>query len=289
MISLAAICLNEEEFIGHWLNYHYSSFDCILLCEGADRNYPQEAVTRDGLSTDRTAEIIRTFPDPERKIRLFQHGWAGKKGSTDVRVPGKITLRNVYARQLADGYVFTLDVDEFLHPNHVRALVAQMDQIQDLSACAIPQLHLWQSPAFFITGGYADIPHTRLYRWRAGSSYRINHNRPSGPDGRSLATRYWTGELIVHEGELRAPAIIHYGFCGNKASMVRRYQYYLNRGEAKTRPETSEFRRAALVGVTPPRCCVQGYRGFLPIRDTQRKTIQRRPEGTSAHASERSQ
>src|SRR5579864_6796594 len=102
MISLAAICLNEEEFIADWLGYHYASFDRILIAEGADRNYPREAVTPDGLSRDRTAEIIGSFPDPEDKIRLFRHGWAGRKGSKDDRVPAKMVLRNVYARHLAD-------------------------------------------------------------------------------------------------------------------------------------------------------------------------------------------
>jgi len=270
MISLAAICLNEEEFIAGWLEYHYQSFDRIVICEGADRNYPHDAVTREGLSADRTADIIRSFPDPERKIQFFQHGWAGRKGSRDDRVPAKIVLRNDYARHLPDGYTFTLDVDEFLHPNHVRALVAEMDERPDLDAYAIPQLHLWQSPRQFITGGYADMPHTRLYRWQAGSRYEVSHNRPCGPDGRSLATQCKKGALLVNEGELRAPAIIHYGFCENKASMADKFQYYLNRGEAKTRPETSEFRRAALLDV-PSGCLIRRYRGFLPLRDADRR------------------
>jgi hypothetical protein len=50
MTTLAAICLNEEEFIEAWLRFHYDSFDRIILCEGAYRNYPREAVTEDGLS-----------------------------------------------------------------------------------------------------------------------------------------------------------------------------------------------------------------------------------------------
>lgn len=265
MISLAAICLNEAEFIGHWLAYHYASFDRILLCEGTDRNYPSQAITPDGLSVDRTADIIRAFPDPDGKIRFFQYGWAGEAGSHDARVPAKIILRNVYARHLQDGYAFTLDVDEFLHPDHVRALVAEMDRTPELNAYAIPPLHLWQTPACFITGGYADIPHTRLYRWRAGSSYQVNHNRPSGPDGRPLTAGYKIGGLVVHNGKLRDPAMIHYGFCESKASMATNAQYYRNRGEAETRPETTAFRHAALQGTIPPGCSVYRYRGFLPI------------------------
>ena len=41
MTTLAAICLNKEEFIEEWLR---------ILSEGAFRNYSREAVTEDRLS-----------------------------------------------------------------------------------------------------------------------------------------------------------------------------------------------------------------------------------------------
>ncbi len=96
-ITLAAICLKEEEFIGAWLSYHYASFDQIIICEGAARNYPRTGVSGAGLSIDRTAEIVTEFPDPGRKIRFIRHGWAGPEVSTDDRVPAKMELRNIYA------------------------------------------------------------------------------------------------------------------------------------------------------------------------------------------------
>ena len=61
-----SICLNEEEFMEAWLAYHYNSFDRIVICEGAARDYPREAVTDEGLSTDRTASIVRGFPVSSR-------------------------------------------------------------------------------------------------------------------------------------------------------------------------------------------------------------------------------
>src|SRR5436309_3372026 len=106
MVTLAAICLNEEEFIAPWLAYHYESFDRIILCEGAARNYPKRAVTARGLSRDRTAELIRAFPDPQNKIRFIQHGWAGPEESTDDRVPAKMELRNVCAEHIPNGLAY---------------------------------------------------------------------------------------------------------------------------------------------------------------------------------------
>jgi hypothetical protein len=264
MLTLASICLNEEEFMEAWLAYHYASFDRIVICEGAARDYPREAVTNEGLSSDRTAAIVRSFPDPENKIHFIQYGWAGPESSTDDRVFAKMELRNAYAEQLEEGYAFTLDTDEFLHPDFVRELAALMEAHPHLSACAIPQLHLWQNPSQFITGGYADFAHFRLYRWTAGARYVVNHNWPSAADGRLLTDLGIKLRLQVAAGKLTAPAIIHYGFCEWKTSMEQKNRYYVARGEELTRPATTAFRKAALEGITPDGCAIHTYRGFLP-------------------------
>src|SRR5208337_1321131 len=105
-----------------------------------------------------------------------------------------------------------------------------------LSACAIPQLHLWQNAGQFITGGYADVRHLRLYRWRCGCRYVVNHNWPSSADGKLLTDRGIKLRLQVVAGKLVAPAIIHYGFCERKTSMQQKNRYYVARGEELTRP-----------------------------------------------------
>ncbi|HEY2439410.1 MAG TPA: glycosyltransferase family 2 protein [Solirubrobacteraceae bacterium] len=262
---LAAICLNEEEFISTWLAYHYDAFDQIILCEGAARDYPRVAVTADGLSGDRTAALIRAFPDPERKIRFVQHGWAGPQHNPDDTIPAKIELRNGYAALVEDdGWVFTLDVDEFLHPAHVEELIVLMEEHPDVDACAIPQLHLWQDGSRYITGGYADVPHVRLYRWPRGTRYVASHNWPSAPGGRSLADCYLRMSLQVDDGVLSAPAILHLGFCEPKGSMLVKNYYYVMRGEYRSRPLTTEFRAAAFGGWTPDGCADHPYRGFVP-------------------------
>jgi hypothetical protein len=261
---LAAICLNEEEFIGAWLSYHYDVFDRIILCEGAARDYPRVAVTADGLSADRTAELIRAFPDPEDKIAFVQHGWAGPEQNPDDSVPAKIELRNGYATLIDEGYVFTLDVDEFLHPAYVSELIGAMEEHPGVLACAIPQLHLWQDDTRYITGGYADVPHVRLYRWPRGARYVSSHNWPSALGGHSLVETYLYMPLQVQDGVLTAPAIVHMGFCEPKTSMLVKNYYYVMRGEYRSRPLTTEFRAAAFGGWVPEGCEVHPYRGFLP-------------------------
>jgi hypothetical protein len=261
---LAAICLNEEEFIGSWLAYHYDAFDRIILCEGAARDYPRVAVTSEGLSTDRTAALIRAFPDPRAKITFVQHGWAGPEHNPDDSIPAKIELRNGYAALIDEGYVFTLDVDEYLHPTYVEELIDVMGDHPDVHACAIPQLHLWQDSSHYITGGYADVPHVRLYRWPRGARYVVSHNWPSAPGGRSLSDSYLRMPLQVDDAVLTAPALLHFGFCEPKEAMLAKNYYYVMRGEYRSRPLTTEFRAAAFGGRTPEGCAVHPYRGFLP-------------------------
>ena len=266
MTILAAICLNEEQFIGAWLRYHYPSFDRIIICEGAARNYPRYAITSHGLSLDKTASIIKAFPDPDRKITFIQYGWAGPDVSVDPCVPAKIELRNVYADHiLQDAYVYTLDVDEFLHPTFVATLNKHMDAVPQANSCFVPQLHLWQDTEHYITGGYANISHCRLYRWQSGSRYKVSHNWPSSPDGTLLSDHRIQPKLKCDEGVLIAPAIVHYGFCENKQSMREKNLYYISRGEKQSRPATTEFRDYALRGIKPSDCEVRPYRGFLPF------------------------
>jgi hypothetical protein len=259
--------LNEEEFMESWLSYHYPSFDRIVIVEGAARGYPADAVSAEGLSTDRTAEVVRNFPDPEHKITFVQYGWSGAEASPDERVPAKMELRNACLEFAGDGFLFTLDIDEFLHPFYVDDLVRMMEREPEATACAIPQLHLWQSPRTYISGGYADVPHFRLFRWQYGCRYQDTHNWPSGLDGEPLIARQLRPRLHVVGGRLAGPAIVHYGFCESKSSTSQKNAYYLARGEGEgtTRPATSSFRRAAQEGRLPEGCKLHPYRGFLPF------------------------
>ena len=99
--------LNEETYVEYTLKSIYDFFEQILIVEGATRSALN--ASPDGLSTDRTAEIIQDFPDPEKKIVFRQVGW----------VPSKRELRNMSLR-LADirpGDCFMIqDYDEIWKP-----------------------------------------------------------------------------------------------------------------------------------------------------------------------------
>jgi len=107
------IVLNEETYIEYTLKSIYDFFEQIIIVEGATQFALD--VSPEGLSTDRTAEIIRDFPDPENKIVFRQVGW----------VPSKRELRNMALRManINQGDCFMIqDYDEVWKPEDYVAI-----------------------------------------------------------------------------------------------------------------------------------------------------------------------
>lgn len=65
--------LNEEDWLFLTLKSIYPYMDKIVIAEGAEPSAMFSA-TPEGLSIDKTADIIRTFPDPQDKIVFIQKG-----------------------------------------------------------------------------------------------------------------------------------------------------------------------------------------------------------------------
>lgn len=251
--TFATICLNEAEFIGANIRQHLEHCDEWLFVEGACKGYPPDRVSPEGLSTDGTADIIRSFNSP--KIRLIQHGWTNADGEA-----AKSELRNRYA-ELVDhgGIVLVIDADEFLSHASMRMLLSALESMPGHGSFRIPHIHAWKHPLQIITGGYADVPHDRAYRWIPGSRY-VNHNHPEF-DGRTLQSMDYrkcervlltaTDGMRIYQPE---PFWFHVGFCKSPENVCDKNTMYANRGEASTRPRTTEFRKAWFTDELPPGC-----------------------------------
>jgi hypothetical protein len=258
--TFATICLNEAEFIGLNLRQHYDHCDEWIIVEGADKRYPR--ATEQGLSVDDTAEIIRSFPDPDKKIRFIQHGWAADK----------CELRNRYADWCDDGVVVVFDADEFLSHRDLSWLIDRCRALPRPGSVRIPHIHFWKHDRQIITGGYYDVPHDRAYRWEAGCVYRDNHNHPARSFGGELLQESFYEKFdrrLMVEPETGAnahplPCFRHYGFAKSGQNIADKNAYYVNRGEATTRAETTRDRAAWFAEKLPPNCEVVPWIGGVP-------------------------
>lgn len=257
----ASIVLNEEQYLGANLAQHYEYCDQWIIVEGSVEGYPRDRLTENGLSTDQTAEIVRSFPDPDKKIHFIQAG----------SVQNKEVLRSVYAEAMPGGThtVIVFDADEFLRHKDLEDVLDRMKVWRIPGALRIPHLHFWRDPQQIVRGGYYDVPHNRIYRWARGARYVKNHNHPERPDGVMLhSIQCKTFPLLLQPVEHGwchpTPAFLHYGFCKSKENMQDKTDYYVARGEEITRPLTIRNRRAWFYDGVPDGCELLPWAGGQP-------------------------
>ena len=262
-VTFGTILLNEAKFIGMNLMQHYDFCDEWILVEGACHGYPTRKVSSDGLSLDNSAAQIRIFPDPLNKIRFIQHGWTKAQGEN-----AKSELRNEYIKYCTSDVLAVVDADEFYRLEDFQLALAELKDPK-VYAVTLPQVHFWKNTSHFITGEYYDIAHTRIYRYIPGMKYISNHNFPEigGKTGPMLGHKKIARILKETEtGGYRygVPCCFHMGFAKDADDMRDKSDYYINRGEADTRPATTASRAAWFTDNLPEKCTVRAWRGDLP-------------------------
>jgi hypothetical protein len=126
-ISYVMNVLNGEPFISYQLDSIYNYAHEIIIVEGAYQKFAHAAVN--GRSIDRTIELIKNYPDPEKKIQL-------------IIKPGyyydRTEMCNEFLKYISGEVVWQLDVDEFYLPethSYVSKLFAENNNIDQVSFC----------------------------------------------------------------------------------------------------------------------------------------------------------
>ena len=258
--TIGSILLNEAEFIELSLRQHYAYADKIVLIEGADKLYPSDLVTKDGLSTDDTAEIIRSFPDPDKKIEFVQYGFAENKA----------VLRNEYAKRTEPGILLAVDCDEFLSNRSWELVKPLLEAMSGPGALRIKHVHAWKDYGHVVRGLYYDVPHLRLYRWPKKAGHFTCHNHPMLENGTPLyklnclkieAPWHDLGGGVVG---MRDPFWFHAGFARQAHLIAAKNAYYRARGESQTRPDTTRARAAWFAEETPSELTISKFNGPYP-------------------------
>lgn len=281
-VLFGSIAINESRFIADSIAQHGDYCQRWFIVEGADQLY--RAATTDGFSID-GQETAALYAAGNDRVTYTRHGWAENKSE----------LRNAYADAINRyleaifvklAIVIVIDIDEFLCRGDLHALLQYMQSIDDPSpgAIRIPHVHYWRNPMQIITGKYYDIPHDRVYFWPVGARYGENHNHPVDPTtgrllqelryerhDRHLLDRraYVQGTNEVVEGKtIKSIAWHHFGFARAECEIASKNNYYVARGEAKTRPDTTESRAAFFdelkTGKLPDGCQTFNWLGPWP-------------------------
>lgn len=156
-------CHNEEEFIELNLKNHYALLDEILIIEGAVKNRKNSTI--DGHSIDKTIEIIKSFPDPDKKIRLIQidRPWHSLE-----------EMKNKFLEFLSnDDILCIIDADEFYHEKDFSRIRNAFDRYPALGEIIVTFRHLYGDFNHIALPGPAwSCQHQRIVRFQKGMHYR---------------------------------------------------------------------------------------------------------------------
>lgn len=232
-VSVCMIVLNESEYITYAIEqiYNWSCCHEIIIVEGAVDLYPKENLSTELLSGDGTTELIKNFPDPDKKIKYVSGTFRNK-----------VEQRNEYAKHVTGTHVLVLDADEFYTLNSLEKLKEDIVANPDIDlfsfnvshdAQSRTYFHLWHGFNTHVIGGYWDVPHNRIYKWVPGTIYQgEDHNHPVRPDGVKL----YPQSVFIRCAPTRA-VCVHVGFAKEVTNQRDKNDYYVNRGEGKE-PET---------------------------------------------------
>src|SRR5262249_58359892 len=175
------IVFNGEPFLHELLESIYDFAYEIVVVEGPDQNALPMAGP-DGGSTDRTLEILHSFPDPERKLRVIRGTWRDKDEQS-----------NRYMQEVSGDYIWQVDDDEIYKPQDLISVAEILREDPTITAVSF----YWQN---FFKGFdrvmVAEPPYEvwRLFRLRPG--YRVvTHLPPTAVDPATRAIMDATKQL----------------------------------------------------------------------------------------------
>ena len=196
-IGVCIFFLGEAKF----LPYSIRSFlgcehvKTIALIEGCAKSFSSERVTKKGLSTDGSAEIVRNLMKGEdgEKIVFEQLGWVNSK--RDLQNRGFQIIRS----RLGEGAIHMLaGADEVYFSNELSRLREEFIKHPKAKIVKFPFLHFWWRPDLICTGSSWSVKMHRAYR-RPGLPLQFSHHAaPPADCGRGPIEELSNGVRCFH-------------------------------------------------------------------------------------------
>ncbi len=204
---------NEEGWIEYNLRNNYDEFDEIRVVEGAVVGRPFS--TPEGRSTDKTLELIKNFPDPQDKIRLF---------TLDRPFKCLEEQKQIFLDTSQPGdWLFIVDCDEFYRDGDITRIRKAIELHPTASEFIPTFLHFyrdfWHIRDF---EGEWNLWHQRIIRYQSGMRY---HTHPVATDSNGLCT-YFAPEYQHKRYTIPGLYIYHYGHAKSSSFHKMKAEFY---------------------------------------------------------------
>lgn len=161
-VAISMIVFNSDEILEAALESAYSFASQIVITEGPVGYYIDRGFTT---STDNTVEIIRSFPDPEKKITLIQGQWPEK---TEMM---KAQTEHVHPDT---DFAWMVDADEVYKAGDAARV---LEMLPEYDSVGFRSLSFYGNFETVLTGFEQMAEYQRIQRWTRWGWHR--HRTPT--------------------------------------------------------------------------------------------------------------
>jgi hypothetical protein len=202
-ITFCLITCNSDYYLERWLQHYYPVADYIVIAEGATKSWIEVHGWENPSSKDHTIDILKNFPDPEKKI--FVH--YAKKPYLE-----KCEQTNEYMKLVPHDtdYIWLADTDEFYFHDDIEYMKYQLRS----HAYTHVEFTMYNFFKYYNVVGMGgkpwgyDNPIARIFKYYPGAMF-TNHRPMTLPDksGRDLK------QINPHLSEIKC---YHYSYIVHK-------------------------------------------------------------------------
>ena len=167
--SFVMIVLNGMPFIEYSLKSIYEFAHEVIIVEGAVEKC-MFAANPDGSSTDGTVDFIKSFPDPQGKIKLIQEKW-----------PEKCEMQNEALRHVTGDYVWLIDSDEVYKREHLDKIKRILKDDPSITQVNFIPDNFWKGlDHIFVSSRFFEpaCHYRRLFKYVPGATF-TSHRPPT--------------------------------------------------------------------------------------------------------------
>jgi len=194
-IGIACFFINEEKFLPYSIRSFLScgNVKTVAVVEGAVKNFFVGRTTREGLSTDKSADIVKELAKKDDRVKFEQLGWVNSK--RDLQNRGFEIVR----RHLGEAAIYMLaGADEVYFATELDKLRETFVKNPKAKQVVYPFLHFWWRPDLICTGSSWSVKMHRAYR-RPGLQMRfVHHAAPPADCGKGPVVKLNEGVRCFH-------------------------------------------------------------------------------------------